>query len=397
MNNYFTETNKCRLTKESLDDSEIIVSFDSLPIPGLFFDSKADSADKMVPMTLVLSKGGLFQLKETLNGNLYHYYKSRRADKNHIDWIENIANQIKDRFKQYSNILEVGGGEGMLLQHLFNKDYKSLYNIDPSHENESSKYFESITGLFPNGFDKEKYKGYFSCIIGQHFLEHVPEPLEVMEGAYNLLTDDGELWIEVPDLESSVLESYFQIGIIYPLHLSYFTKQSLKNIGERAGLFLKSIEIVDHYGKSIWAKFSKEKKSDRSFDFIENNTLIIQTIKNYFEEIQNFSKTIPKELICWGAAERAHTTYAILSNCGIKAASIFDSNEEIKGMFISGVNTPIMGINDFPLISDHILILSPPNHKSIVDGIKDLISNQTVIHIPLIGSYNYEKYKATFY
>lgn len=32
--------NKCKLSSSSLDNAEIIVEFDSLPIPGLFFSSK---------------------------------------------------------------------------------------------------------------------------------------------------------------------------------------------------------------------------------------------------------------------------------------------------------------------------------------------------------------------
>jgi hypothetical protein len=105
--------NKCKLSNSTLDDAEIIVKFDSLPIPGLFFPSKEEAMDKKVPMTLVRSKEGFIQLKETINGDLYYYYKSRQADKNHKDWLEQISQQMNFKFKSDNNILEIGGGRNV--------------------------------------------------------------------------------------------------------------------------------------------------------------------------------------------------------------------------------------------------------------------------------------------
>ena len=395
-NKYYSLNNRCRLTGESLANSKILAEFDSLPVPGLFFDSYEEAKDKIVPLTLVRSSSGFIQLKETINGDLYHWYKSRRADVSHTNWIETVSSQIAEKFGSYSNILEIGGGEGLLLQGLKKKGFTNLFNVDPSHENVQSEDFESIVGLFPEALSSSKYKGLFDCIIAQHFLEHVPEPVEVLKGARELLSEKGEIWLEVPDMEASALDSYFQIGIIYPLHLSYFTKESLRVTGEKAGLHLTSLEIIDHYGKSLWAKFTK-KVSTHTQPEIVNNSGIDSAVSRYFDELRHFAAGIPKRVLCWGAAERAHTTYAILASFGVEAASIFDSNPEIGGKFVSGINSPIEGPNAFPDQPDHLLVLSPPNHRSIIDGIQSKLKASTMIHIPLVGRYSYEEYAAKFF
>jgi hypothetical protein len=284
----------------------------------------------------------------------------------------------------------------MFLESLHKYGFNNLFNVDPSHENEENIIFKAIIGNFPDALDIDHYRNYFSCIIGQHFLEHVANPLNVLKGARDLLADYGELWIEVPDIETSVLVSYYQTGIIYPLHLSYFTKASLKTIGEKAGLYLESIENIQHYGNSIWAKFTK-KPNNKTFYNLKESKLLIPTIKTYFEDIKAFAEKLPKEILCWGAAERAHTTYGIISSFGIKAISIFDSNPEIKGLYICGIDTPILGPESFPDYPNDLLILSPPNHKSIIEGIKNKLSKNSMIHIPLIGHYTFEKYEEKFF
>lgn len=394
---YYSGPSKCKFSGGSLDNAEVIISFESLPIPGLFFHSEHEAKDKKMPMTLVLSESGFFQLKEMVDGDLYRYYKSRQANKNHLDWLEDISSQIEIKFSKSAKILEVGGGEGMLLQHLHKKGFNELYNVDPSHENGETPCFKAINGLFPEALNGDLYKGYFTCIIGQHFLEHVLDPLSVLENASSLLSDDGEIWIEVPDIESSALESYYQIGVIYPLHLSYFTRETLVAMGEKAGLFLDSLEVIDHYGNSLWAKFSKINYNKSSHIEVVDNKIIVDTIRRYFEDHKIFASEVPKNIICWGAAERAHTTYAILSTYGINAISIFDSNPEIEGMYISGIGLPIQGPASFPENPDHLLILSPPNHKSIVDGIRHLLSKETIIHIPLVGHFTFKQYESKFY
>jgi 2-polyprenyl-3-methyl-5-hydroxy-6-metoxy-1,4-benzoquinol methylase len=398
MTNYklYVLTNKCKLSSAILDDAEIIVEFDSLPIPGLFFSSKNEAMDKKVPMTLVRSKEGLIQLKETINSNLYHYYKSGALDANHEEWLNGITNQIKSKFNSNDKILEIGGGKGFLMEKLFKNGFKHLYNIDPSHENEVKTIFKAINGFFPESLDMNFYKNYFSCIIGQHFLEHVEDPLKVMKGVKDVLSENGELWIEVPDIESSALASDYQTSIIYPLHLSYFTKKSLKELGEKAGLFLEDITIIQHYGNSIWAKFTKKSNKINSFN-LEEDKRLIPTIRKYFEDLKTFTSIIPNEVICWGAAERAHITLGIMNSYGIKVISIFDSNPEIKGMFISGFDTPVLGPESFPNNPKDLLVLSPRHHISIVDSIKNKLSKNTMIYIPFIGYYTFEKYEEEFF
>jgi 2-polyprenyl-3-methyl-5-hydroxy-6-metoxy-1,4-benzoquinol methylase len=329
---------ECRICGRSLDFAETIIAFSNLPVPGLFFLDAFQGKNLKVPMSLMRCCCGLLQLKENINPELYFYYKSRRADQSHFEWNKRVADEIALTFSPESSVLEVGGGQGLLLKELFRSGFRHLCNVDPSHGDEDEIYFKSVIGQFPDSLSDDRYTAQFDCIVGMHFLEHVPDPVKVLKESCRLLKDNGEVWIEVPDIEASAFESYFQIGIIYPLHLSYFTRNSLQDAANQAGLYLTSIEVVSHYGKSLWAKFSRTKSKKLEFDDFKDPTVLI---KKYFEELRLFASTLPRKVIGWGAA--------------------------------------------FPKNPIGVLILSPPNSLSILKVIQPKLDSEISIFIPFMG------------
>ena len=385
----FQTLTNCRLSGEPIQDEEPIVTFHSVPIPGLFFKN-AGEADKMrMPLTLIKSQSGLIQLKEILSETVYEHYLMRPADAAHLNWIEFVVDEMYNSFPLSADILEVGGGQGHLMNALEKRGFSRLTNLDPAAKKVGKKA-KFISGYFPATLDNQNWNAQYDCIVAQHLLEHLPQPLEFMKGASKYLKPDGELWIEIPDIESAETDGYGQLGFIYPLHQSYFTKKTLQKLGQKAGLCLKKIELVPHYGKSLWAKFSR-KKAD-AIEVPEESPLLVSTIKAYFQELNTFANALPKELICWGAAERPLSIFAQLSYSGIKATAIFDSNPHIHSLYPAGLNVPVLSPKDFPQNPAHLLILSPAFHAEILKGIWFRIGPETLIHIPLVGQFTRDNY-----
>jgi len=374
----------CRLSEEPGSDFETIVAFPSVPIPGLFFKNESEASEMRMPLTLLQSQPGLIQLKEALSESVYEYYQMRPADIAHLNWMQKVADEIHNSFSLSSDILEVGGGSGHLISALEKRGFDSLTNLDPS-ESKVGEKAKFIRGYFPATLDHQNWDKQYDCIVAQHLLEHLQQPLTFMKGAYQYLKPNGELWIEIPDIESAETDGYSQLGFIYPLHQSYFTRKTLQTLGRNAGLFLKKIELVPHYGKSLWAKFSK-KRDDSIADFEESPNLI-STIQSYFQNLKSFANDLPKEIICWGAAERPLSIFAQLSFVGIKALAIFDSNATVHGLYPAGMDVAVLSPNEFPQDPAHLLILSPAFHAEILKGIWNKIGPETQIHIPMVGHF----------
>jgi SAM-dependent methyltransferase len=80
-------------------------------------------------------------------------------------------------------------------------------------------------------------RGVFDVITMSHVIEHVHEPIQVLEACYRLLKPGGQLWIETPNI-SSLGRSRFQHnwrGLETPRHLVLFNRRSLHQALQRAG------------------------------------------------------------------------------------------------------------------------------------------------------------------
>jgi len=78
----------------------------------------------------------------------------------------------------------------------------------------------------------------FDLIIARHVLEHVHHPIDLIRKLSGMLSHDGMLYIEVPNLSSRTAK---MLGSKWPLlyvprHLSHFTRETLRSVIRRAGV-----------------------------------------------------------------------------------------------------------------------------------------------------------------
>lgn len=161
------------------------------------------------------------------------FFKNKEIRKIHI--LENHLNLSK------SNLLDVGCGEGFSLKYfhalgwtVLGIDY-SNYGIIKNNP-EMVKFF--IEGdLIENMKQLKIQHKSFEVIALNNLLEHVIDPDFTINMALELLTNDGVLIIEVPN-DFSNYQKYLKenefinedFWVVYPDHLSYFSKNSLNNL-----------------------------------------------------------------------------------------------------------------------------------------------------------------------
>ena len=76
-----------------------------------------------------------------------------------------------------------------------------------------------------------------------HVLEHVPFLQQRMEELYALLSDDGALYIAVPNCESYDASYYGKYWAAYdvPRHLYHFTKKDISSLAEKNNFIVEKI------------------------------------------------------------------------------------------------------------------------------------------------------------
>ncbi|MDR0983112.1 MAG: class I SAM-dependent methyltransferase [Culturomica sp.] len=146
---------------------------------------------------------------------------------------------ILKRLRKDTAILDIGCGDGNLIQEMSIWGWRDLTGIDPFIE----KGILSHTGwkvLKQNIFE---HSGKYDFIMLHHSLEHLDNQHEVFKKLYELLADDGMLYIRVPLCDSFAFRKYgsdwFQIDA--PRHFFLHTIKSMTLLAESHGFQIKDI------------------------------------------------------------------------------------------------------------------------------------------------------------
>ena len=139
------------------------------------------------------------------------------------------------------SLLDIGCGEGWVLDR-FLKEGHSVQGIDFSEYGlrsfnphlqpylEQGDYNELI-------LEKINSKRKYDVVILGNVIEHVPDPVGLLEMIKSVLMDDGVLIIVAPNdfsilhehlLTNKFIDEPFWLG--YPDHISYFNKESMENL-----------------------------------------------------------------------------------------------------------------------------------------------------------------------
>ena len=158
-------------------------------------------------------------------------------------------------------VLEVGCGDGLLLDLLAGHGFDDRLGIDPGRAATSTERPDIIGGWFPQDLDAAVPGKRYGLIVLRHVLEHIETPVPFVAALAERLAPDGELWIEVPDLDATAERELW--SNLYQLHCNYFDHATLDALAGRAGLRCVSGEIVDVFGGSLLRRYRTARPSRR--------------------------------------------------------------------------------------------------------------------------------------
>lgn len=153
--------------------------------------------------------------------------------------------------KNTSKIIDIGCGDGFLLDKLNEQGFKNILGIDPYLEKDIQKedYIirkETIEGLIASGYK-------FDIIILSHVFEHFEEPIKSIKNMFKLTEVGGSLILRTPICPNFTFKNYdkhwFQIDA--PRHILIPSFEGLKETFTENGFYLQ-----DYFFDSEGQQFS---------------------------------------------------------------------------------------------------------------------------------------------
>lgn len=232
--------------------------------------------------------------------------------------------------KKQNQVLEIGCYDGYVLYHLKKMGF-SVMGCDPSEgANIGKKFGLDIKKRFfkVDDFLKEGLK--YEVIIFRHFLEHLPKPVDFLKTLKQILTPEGLLIFEVPNVESYLENG--GTGIFSFQHLQYFSKVSICRLIKNSDLQLRSC-IKTAENLIVVASGGRLQKN-----LVNNNIpALCRCFRSNFEMKKTrlekmIEKILGQGLILWGAggfSANVMELYGVPSN---RIKYIVDSDKKKWGM-----------------------------------------------------------------
>ena len=140
--------------------------------------------------------------------------------------------------------LEIGCSCGTFCAALRDRGVSEVLGVDPSagYVKFGARHYQLDLrhGTFPDALTADD--GPYDLIAIFHVLEHLPAPAVALARMRDLLSHDGILFIEVPDLERALERKWLHRKYFHRAHLVDFTKETLKACVENAGFEVIAIQ-----------------------------------------------------------------------------------------------------------------------------------------------------------
>lgn len=233
----------------------------------------------------------------------------------------------------------------------------------------------------PDGSVNGPYDGFLSF----NFLEHQPDPVNMLRTIADNLTEEGVGLITVPSLEYILkYDGYYEL---IRDHLAYYTFDTLKVTVGKAGFEVLEEEMVNRDTLSVIVRKKKRPEGDGHLmeswkpEKVDASGLMKsrEIIGREMESLIGELKTREKRLALWGASHQGFTL-ASTTKIGRFAEYIIDSAPFKQGKYAPSSHLPIVSPDHYrtdPV--DAILIVAPGYTEEIAGAIREKFGKKVEI------------------
>lgn len=283
-------------------------------------------------------------------------------------FVKLFAEVVRDRTPE---ILDIGCGQGGLLEELREAGYKNIHGLDPSQDCvllARDKGFKVSHGSIPGWSG-----GIFDIVILNHVLEHMWDVSASLDAIHSLLRPGGLLYVEVPDAERYADYVYCPFLDFNHEHINHFSKGVLAYaLGSNNFQVRKTGDRVFTLpGGKYPAIYAIGQPEPRERPLVHQSLVRYATASEEMlkKKAAAIAAKVGQKPVCvWGAGEYSEVFIPAIVEAGVNVQQIVDRNSSKHGKNLCGV------IIEPPPPSQEltVVIASVLNARSILRDLKGL-------------------------
>jgi SAM-dependent methyltransferase len=351
----------CRLSGEPLAGAPVLAEIEACPLPGIYPPDASAARSLRSPLRVVQAPGsGFVQLAHSFDDSGYRDYgfaaTTSIAYEHHLRW---FADEVAAAFAPTTPVLEVGCGDGLLLDLLEERGFPDRVGIDPGRAAAASERSDVVHGFFPQDLPGERRYG---LIVLRHVLEHIESPVPFLTALAERLLPGGEVWIEVPDLDATLRSELW--SNFYQLHCNYFSAPTLDASAARAGLACTRGQVVDVFGGSLLRRYRVGATDAAVATAPVVSLAVTARFEAFRTQLAELAEWLPTGAVGYGAAERTAMTLGAAPALAAKLTCLHDGNPLLAGRYLAGTPLPIRGKHDLWSSTPPAVVLFALSHRN---------------------------------
>jgi 2-polyprenyl-3-methyl-5-hydroxy-6-metoxy-1,4-benzoquinol methylase len=286
-------------------------------------------------------------------------------------YLDQVAQTLLEKHGvRQCRIIEIGCGDGLLLERLVQRGNNQGWGFDPSYRGPTTHSDGRLQ--FVTEYYDERFKEIATdVIICRHVLEHLAHPGAFLRQLRQTCSHAQEIrcFFETPDVEWILQTGAF--WDIYYEHCNYFSASSLTLAFRQAGFHVKNIHHV-FGGQYLWLEATTHHPTGT-----HTNTCTVRgSLKSQLHKFQKADHDLRQAwmstlhhlaaqgpVAVLGAAGKGVTFVNLLDPDCTLIACVVDGNPRKQGMFLPGTGHPIVGYHALSAFGITSAILLNPSYR----------------------------------
>ncbi len=155
-----------------------------------------------------------------------------------------LPTSVYRKLNKHTSLLDIGCGSGKFLNEIKNLTGSQIYGIDISQTAVTVAKNNYGIDIFCGTITESPFaSNSFDLITAWSYLEHVPNPSQVLEKLYDLLKPGGDFVLSCPNFDSFNARLFRNkwYHLDCPRHLYIYTPKTISSLIEKNGFFVKKI------------------------------------------------------------------------------------------------------------------------------------------------------------